>query len=50
MNSGPARVITLTKEHDHITSVLKELHLLPVRKRIEFRRTSVCMEQLHPLI
>ena len=31
------RVVTLTKKYDHITPVLKELHWLPVRKRIEFK-------------
>ena len=37
VQNNAARVITLTKKHDHITPVLKDLHWLPVRKRIEFK-------------
>ena len=37
VQNNAARVVTLTKKHDHITPVLKELHWLPVRKRIEFK-------------
>ena len=37
VQNNAARVITLTKKHDHITPVLKELHWLLVRKRIEFK-------------
>ena len=37
VQNNAARVITLTKKHNHITPVLKELHWLPVRKRIEFK-------------
>ena len=37
VQNNAARVITLTKKYDHITPVLKELHWLPVRKRIEFK-------------
>ena len=33
--------LQLTKKHDHITPVLKELHWLPVRKRIEFKFLQV---------
>ena len=42
-----ARVITLTKKHDHITPVLKELHWLPVRKRIEFKILLLAYKCLH---
>ena len=40
-------VITLTKKHDHITPVLKELHRLPVRKRIEFKIQRLAYKCLH---
>ena len=41
------RVITLTKKYDHITPVLKELHWLPVRKRIEFKILLLAYKCLH---
>ena len=37
VQNNAARVITLTKKHDHITPVLKNLHWLPIRKRIQFK-------------
>ena len=45
-NNG-ARVITLTKKYDHITPVLKELHWLPVRKRIDFKILLLAYKCLH---
>ena len=32
-----ARLITLTKPRDHMTPVMKQLHWLPIQKRIEFK-------------
>lgn len=32
-----ARLITKTRKHDHITPVLKQLHWLPIKYRIEFK-------------
>jgi hypothetical protein len=32
-----ARVVTRTRRFDHITPVLKELHWLPIKKRIEYK-------------
>ena len=43
----PHRVITLAKKYDHITPVLKELHWLPVRKRIEFNILILAYKCLH---
>ena len=46
-----ARLLTGTKRHEHITPVLKELHWLPVKKRIEFKvlvLTYKCMNGLAP--
>ena len=47
VQNNAARVITLTKKHDHITPVLKELHWLPVRKRIEFKTLLLAYKCLH---
>ena len=40
-------MITLTKKHNHITPVLKELHWLPVRKRIDFKILLLAYKCLH---
>ena len=40
------------EKYDHITPVLKDLHWLPIRKRIEFnnlRLTLKCMQGCAPL-
>ena len=47
VQNNAARVVTLTKKHDHITPVLKELHWLPVRKRIEFKILLLAYKCLH---
>ena len=47
VQNNAARVITLTQKHDHITPVLKELHCLPVRKRIEFKILLLAYKYLH---
>ena len=47
VRNNAARVITLTKKHDHITPVLNELHWLPVRKRIEFKILLLAYKCLH---
>jgi hypothetical protein len=36
-----ARIVTQVRKHDHITPVLKELHWLPVRKRIDHKILSL---------
>ena len=47
VQNNAARVVTLTKKHDHITPVLKELHWLPVRQRIEFKILLLAYKYLH---
>ena len=47
VQNNAAWVVTLTKKHDHITPVLKELHWLPVRKRIEFKILLLAYKCLH---
>ena len=37
VQNAAARLITRTRKFDHITPVLKELHWLPIRKRIDFK-------------
>ena len=37
IQNAAARLITLSKKHDHITPILIELHWLPVPKRTEFK-------------
>ena len=47
-----ARVVSGSKKYDHITPVLKDLHWLPIRKRIEFKillLTFKCMQGCAPL-
>ena len=47
VQNNAARVITLTKKHDHITPVLKELHWLPVRKTIVLKLLLLAYKCLH---
>ena len=47
VQNNAARVITLTKKHDHITPVIKKLHWLPVRKIIEFKILLLAYKCLH---
>ena len=37
IQNAAARLVTRTRKHDHITPVLKELHWLPVRYRIDYK-------------
>ena len=37
VQNAAARIITGTRKYDHITPVLKELHWLPVKERIDFK-------------
>jgi hypothetical protein len=42
-----ARVITKTPRHQHITPVLKELHWLPMERRIEFKILMHTFRSIH---
>ena len=47
-----ARIITLSKGRDHITPVLKQLHWLPISKRIEYKVLCYiyrCLEESAPV-
>ena len=47
VQNAAARVITKTKMRCHITPVLKELHWLPVRSRIQFKILLLTFKCLH---
>ena len=47
VQNNAVRVITLTKKHDHIAPVLKDVPWLPVRKRIEFKNLLLAYKCLH---
>jgi len=44
-----ARIVTRTKRSDHISPVLKDLHWLPVRLRINFKILLLTYKSLHGL-
>ena len=52
IQNNATRVVSGSKKYDHITPVLKDLHWLPIRKRIEFKillLTFKCMQGCAPL-
>ena len=52
VQNNAVRVASRSKKYDHITPVLKDLHWLPIRKRIEFKillLTFKCMQGCAPL-
>ena len=51
VQNSAARLLTGTRKHEHITPVLRDLHWLPVHKRICFKillMTFKCLNQLAP--
>ena len=51
VQNSAARLLTGTRKHEHITPVLRDLHWLPVHKRIRFKillMTFKCLNQLVP--
>ena len=49
IQNAAARVLTRTRKTDHITPVLKSLHWLPVRQRIEFKILLLTYKSLNGL-
>lgn len=47
VQNAAARLVTRTKKSDHITPVLKELHWLPIRSRIEYKLLLHVYRALH---
>jgi len=44
--NAAARLITGAKRREHITPILRQLHWLPVRRRVEFKMASLVYEVL----
>ena len=44
-----ARLITGTSRRDHITQVLRQLHWLPFRHRVEFKLVVLVIKAMHGL-
>ena len=42
-----ARIVSLTRKYEHISPVLKRLHWLPVKKRVEFKIILLTYKALH---
>ena len=49
VQNSAARLLTGTKKYDHITPVLKKLHWLPVKSRIDYKMLLLCFKALHDL-
>ena len=49
VQNSAARLVTKTKRREHITPALIELHWLPVRHRIEYKRLLFTFNSLHGL-
>ena len=47
MQNAAARLVTGTRRRDHITPVLRQLHWLPVRQRVEFKLALKVYKALH---
>jgi len=47
VQNAAARLITGTHLRDHITLILRQLHWLPVRQRIEFKLAMLDFKTLH---
>ena len=49
VQNAAARLVTGTRRRDHITSVLRHLHWLPVRQRVNFKLAVLVLKALHGL-
>jgi Reverse transcriptase (RNA-dependent DNA polymerase) len=47
VQNAAARLITRTRKFDHITPVLRDLHWLPIRRRIDFKVATIVYKCLH---
>ena len=47
LQNAAARLVTRTRKFDHITPVLKDLHWLPVVKRVEFKVLLTIFKIIH---
>ena len=49
VHNASARVVMRTKQFDHITPVLRDLHWLPVHQRIKYKLAMIVYKCLHAL-
>ena len=49
VQNAAARLITRTRKFDHVTPVLRDLHWLPIRQRIDFKIATLVFKCLHGL-
>ena len=49
VQNSAARLVCCKRKSDHITPILKQLHWLPVKCRIEFKVLVTCYRALHGL-
>ena len=49
VQNAAARIITGTRKYDHITPVLRELHWLPVKERIDFKILLLTFKALNKM-
>ena len=47
VQNAAARLITSARRRDHISPVLRQLHWLPVRQRVQFKLTVLVFKALH---
>jgi len=47
VQNAAARLVTGTRRRDHITPMLRQLHWLPVRQRVEFKLALLVYKALH---
>ena len=47
VQNAAARLVTGTRRRDHITTVLRQLHWLPVRQRVDFKLALLIYKALH---
>ena len=47
IQNSAARLVSLTKKHDHITPTLKQLHWLPIQFRVHFKVLLLTFKSLH---
>ena len=49
LQNAATRLVTGTRRRDHITPVLRNLHWLPVRRRVDFKLALLVYKSLHGL-
>jgi len=47
VQNAAARFVTMSRKFDHIAPVLRDLHWLPVRRRITFKMATLVYKCLH---